>query len=179
MKIACGHVVRPHGLSVNRLARGVLSATETSSLSPCGQPATSRKKLTSKQFPGEPAGEEGDFLSWTLCTAIQNRQSQQVLEIWGKRAREMWQGGAGWGLQMGRKHFQGICLACHSMDSPWKSQTVVITGYWNLDSRIQVVLSFASGLPLQGSLTAIATLVWVWFLGSCINLPISRMKDTT
>ena len=93
MKIACGHVVRPHGLSVNRLARGVLSAPETSSLSPCGQPATSRKKLTSKQFPGEPAGEEGDFLSWTLCTAIQNRQSQQVLEIWGKRAREMWPGG--------------------------------------------------------------------------------------
>lgn len=60
--------------------------------------------------------------------------------------------GAGWGLQMGRKHFQGICLACHSLDSSWKSQTVVITGYWNLDSRIQVVLSFASGLPLQDSL---------------------------
>lgn len=124
-KTACGHVVRPHELSLNWLARGVLPAAETSSLSPCGQSATSRKKLTSKQFPGEPAGEGGDFLSWTLCTAIQNRQSQQVLVIWGKRAREMWQGGAGWGLQIGWKHFQGVCLACHSLDSSWKSQTVV------------------------------------------------------
>lgn len=104
----------------------VLSA-KTTSLSPCGQLASSRKKLTSKQFPGEPAGEGEDFLSWTLCPAIQNRQSQQALEIWGERAREMGPGGAGSGLQIGWKHFQA--------DSSLKSQTI-ITCYWNLDFRI-------------------------------------------
>lgn len=136
-----------------------LSCRDILPLSPCGQSATSRKKLTSKQFPGEPAGEGGDFLSWTLHTAIQNRQCLQVFEIWGKRAREIWQGGAGWGLQTGWKHFQGIYLACRSFDGSWKSQTVVITGCWDLDSRIQVFLPFASGLFWWDSLAVLPTMV--------------------
>lgn len=79
-----------------------------SSFSPCGQSDHLQKNT--------------DFqtLSWwanlgrrgfpQLNTLIQNRQRQQVLEIWRKRARELWPGKAGWDLQTVWKHFQGIRL---------------------------------------------------------------------
>lgn len=87
----------------HRPATGVFLASETASFSPCGQSVTSRKKLTSWQFPGEPAGERGDFLSWTLRTVIQNRQNHSALESWGQRAREMWPGGEDWDQKIGWK----------------------------------------------------------------------------
>lgn len=89
-----GHIASTHTrrcLTLQRLPVAMCSAHhprmgrpgECSQL-PMGSQATSRKKLTSKQFPGEPAGEEGDFLTEHCALPFKTYKAGEPWKFEGK-----------------------------------------------------------------------------------------------